>query len=1146
MGAEFSAAKVCDTCGGTALAPWLERSDGLAVLQCHDCGAGVVERLPSDLDELYVGDYYATDESTGRGYGDYPYTAEHSVGWVGPLIDLLVPEGGAALDIGCADGLLLSRLPPTFTRRVGIEVNPGMVERCRDRGLEVLATDVYDASAMRAERGRFDVVTAMAVFEHVTHLRRAVEIALASLSPTGLLLFEVPLLVEPGDEGDSNAAWLNSSLEHLHYPTGRSLRRLFSDVLGTALAGGELLIPGYGSTFVGLAAHDPKVVAAAQEQWTRLRASPTAELSPQERRARAHLHVIHAARSSANDIACVRDLRPDDLNEHVVARLAEVWQLDVQRRDYATSSAEELRGHVGVLESYVGELEVVRDRLRDRVATDDRVHSEALVAADARAGEQYLLLQAARSEAASWEQRAHTIFLDTQLLLDSSSWRLTAPLRRGITAAKRARSEVEVLRPYVNRRRVRTVATLLRSGDLRTVTQRIRALRDTAAMSAGLSVLDAPSGPRVDVVNPPWPDDQPLVSVVIPCFNYGAYVGEAVDSVLRQTLESVEVIVVDGGSTDGTTPDRLRELAREHPHVTVLFRDGRHLVGDNRNFGIERAKGRYVCCLDADDVLAPVYLELSAFLLEQHGYDVVSTATRTFGLREETFGLVPRPDLRDMLLANNLSTVAVFRRELWERCGGFHDVGLGSDYVYEDWKLWARMAAHGARMINIVGQQLFHYRIHGSTSLSNQSAIQDMAEHRREILDFNADVVSEQAHELSSRRRDEVHVVIDGLVNLRTRRDGTVTVLLAMPFLIVGGADRILSQVASHLAGRDVRIVILTSVHVDASFGDTSDWFSSATTEIYQLPKLLDPSLWVDFLDYLVLCKQVDVLWLAGSAFVYGQLPRLKVAHPGLRVVDQLWNTVGHVENNRSHAEQIDLTVVENDEVRRWLVRRGESSRRIRLVESGVDILRIRPRQDRDTTAPLRVGFSGRFSDEKDPLAFLDVAELVRDRADVVFVMTGAGPLEDKVRARLRSLGLEGSVDVFGVVDDIAAHLAGLDLLLLPSRLDGRPVVVLEALAAGVPVVASAVGGLPALLAEGVTGFLCRPGHPEDFAAHVRRLADDRPTLQRMSQAARAYAVDHLDVGAMCEAYEQALLDDPAVARAPGSVDSGVSSRDAS
>ncbi|MBC7678331.1 MAG: class I SAM-dependent methyltransferase [Pseudorhodobacter sp.] len=266
MTAEFPAAETCDTCATTDLRPWLERSDGLAVLQCSACGAGVVERLPPDLDVLYAGDYYSTDESTGRGYSDYAYTAEHSVGWVGPLVELVQPAGTSALDIGCADGLLLTRLPAGYARRVGIEVNPEMVARCRADGLEIIATDVYDREALAPEQGRFDLITAMAVFEHVTGFREAVQVALDCPAPGGPLLFEVPQLVEPGDEGDSNHSWLTSSLEHLHYPTRRSLRRLF-ELLGTPLGGGELLIPGYGSTFVGLAGHDPDVVAAADDVW---------------------------------------------------------------------------------------------------------------------------------------------------------------------------------------------------------------------------------------------------------------------------------------------------------------------------------------------------------------------------------------------------------------------------------------------------------------------------------------------------------------------------------------------------------------------------------------------------------------------------------------------------------------------------------------------------------------------------------------------------------------------------------------------------------------------------------------------------------------------------------------------------------------
>jgi hypothetical protein len=111
----------------------------------------------------------------------------------------------------------------------------------------------------------------------------------------------------------------------------------------------------------------------------------------------------------------------------------------------------------------------------------------------------------------------------------------------------------------------------------------------------------------------PWPADRPLVTVVIPSFNYGRFLGEAVDSVLAQTFTNIEVIVVEGGSTD---PESRRvACALDRPRVRIVEQHEPHLVGANRNFGICHARGKYVCCLDADDLLAPTYIEKAVFLL---------------------------------------------------------------------------------------------------------------------------------------------------------------------------------------------------------------------------------------------------------------------------------------------------------------------------------------------------------------------------------------------------------------------------------------------------------------------------------------------------------------------------------------------------
>src|SRR5262249_18518103 len=149
-------------------------------------------------------------------------------------------------------------------------------------------------------------------------------------------------------------------------------------------------------------------------------------------------------------------------------------------------------------------------------------------------------------------------------------------------------------------------------------------------------------------------------------------------------------IVVDGGSTSAESVSALQALTA--PKTQVFFRtDGRHLVGDNRNFGIARASGRYICCLDADDRLKPTYLEKAVFLLESWGYDVVSTSIECFGARTDIFHVLKTPTLVEMMEGNHVTTCAVFRRDLWEEAGGFRDYGIGANYVAEDWCFWVRM-----------------------------------------------------------------------------------------------------------------------------------------------------------------------------------------------------------------------------------------------------------------------------------------------------------------------------------------------------------------------------------------------------------------------------------------------------------------------
>jgi glycosyltransferase involved in cell wall biosynthesis len=418
----------------------------------------------------------------------------------------------------------------------------------------------------------------------------------------------------------------------------------------------------------------------------------------------------------------------------------------------------------------------------------------------------------------------------------------------------------------------------------------------------------------------------------------------------------------------------------------------------------------------------------------------------------------------------------------------------------------------------------------------------------------NDDVIDHDAIERSASRAKE-RVEVDGaLANLVPRMGGDErpAILLAMPFLLVGGAERLLSEVVRHLTALGYRVTVVTTLHTDPAFGDATPWFAASTNEIYHLPRFLEPDRWRGFVEYLFETRRPTVLWLVGSAWFYELLPELERSHPELRVLDLLFNTSGHTANNRRFSEHIDLTLVESEEVERWLLEAGESPSRLVRIESGVDLEAHRPRaKDAARLAELGipadafvVGFSGRWSEEKAPEVFLEVAERFAGEAGVHFLMTGAGPLAPLVTARARA-ACNPRLQLLGQVEDLRSVMGLYDVLLLPSRLDGRPVVVLESLAMGIPVVASRVGDLPRLVRDGHNGFLCPPGDAGAFAQRVHELVAQPDLRRQMGREARRFAEAELDATRMLERYAAALSQvGVAAPRAPtGQVEAAVTPR---
>lgn len=192
------------------------------------------------------------------------------------------------------------------------------------------------------------------------------------------------------------------------------------------------------------------------------------------------------------------------------------------------------------------------------------------------------------------------------------------------------------------------------------------------------------------------------VAIIIPCFNLGRTVEEAVDSALQQTRPADEIIVVDDGSTDLCTRQVLSQLRR--PNTRIVRTPNRGL-SRTRNHGIELSSAPYIVLLDADDVLEPEYVEKTAGCLDDNpDVDIVSCALKAF--EGASYVWTPNADVVGGIVKGSLHASTLFRRRVFETIGGF-DPDMPA---FEASEFWIRAMERGFT-VRILGEPLLRYRV---------------------------------------------------------------------------------------------------------------------------------------------------------------------------------------------------------------------------------------------------------------------------------------------------------------------------------------------------------------------------------------------------------------------------------------------------
>jgi len=218
------------------------------------------------------------------------------------------------------------------------------------------------------------------------------------------------------------------------------------------------------------------------------------------------------------------------------------------------------------------------------------------------------------------------------------------------------------------------------------------------------------------------------VSIIIPCFNQGKYVKDAIESALNQTYKSIEIICINDGSSDNSS-----EVISNFKNIVFIDLKENKGVINARNTAIDASTGEYILPLDADDKIEPTYIEKAVEILENKPeIGIVYCKARFFGQKTKEWDL-PEFDLDIFLYHNCIFNCALFRKTDFYRAGKYKE---NMKNGCEDWDLWLSMIELGLKPYRI-NEILFNYRQH---NFSRTNHVAKSNQWRKELIKEHIDL----------------------------------------------------------------------------------------------------------------------------------------------------------------------------------------------------------------------------------------------------------------------------------------------------------------------------------------------------------------------------------------------------------------------
>lgn len=638
----------------------------------------------------------------------------------------------------------------------------------------------------------------------------------------------------------------------------------------------------------------------------------------------------------------------------------------------------------------------------------------------------------------------------------------------------------------------------------------------------------------------------PAVSVIIACYNQGSFLSEAVESVINQKYQDFEIIIVNDGSTDNTQQIAEMLVKKYSDNCIKVIHQENMGISAARNTSIKASGGRYILPLDADDMVHPDMLLRTVETLEAHpGIGIAYTDVQKFGKIDEYWESWDWDTAR-LYSQNILPYCSLYRREVWEAAGGYKERII---FGYEDWDYWVSCAEQGIVGKRVPENLLIYRvkdvsrdteAIKHHDNLFAHIVISHPHLYKQETVDWaNSILGTVPDTPLSQQEKPPVKVsapvkmhgnplrillVVHSFPTQRMAGTELYTYNLAREFRERGHSVNILYPVVnqnSHAGTTTVeelegvsitRLHLNPPLHIGEEFINEHagnafrrylsenifdivhfhHFYGISATPLQVCSEMNIPSA-VTLHDEWLLCEQLHYLlpdgsFCTGPETVEKCVKCLVSRHPDLPYQDHLPELFQVFSLRRQYLQNsltwINTLIVPSHFLKEELHKHGFLHPNILHVPLGIHP--FKPLSHKPLSGIVNLTFLGNINFTKGLDVMIQAFNLLRtDKARLNIY----GKVQDENYFRqVMSINMKPQlVKYHGPYspEDLPVILSETDIAVIPSRSENYPFVVRECLHAGVPVIASKVGGIPEIINNGVNGFLFKSGDCRDLSGKI-------------------------------------------------------------